>query len=51
VLHLQVDGGKSADEVFEDVKPIFVELNTQVHIRVRSSKFLTSPGFVLDDPL
>ncbi|RLN11559.1 hypothetical protein C2845_PM09G00470 [Panicum miliaceum] len=43
--HLQVDGVKSADEVFEDVKAIFVQLNTQanqggnVSSRARSNPF------------
>ena len=38
--HLQVDGAKSVDEVFEDVKAIFVQLNTQVRIHVPSSNCL-----------
>jgi len=28
---MQVDGAKSPDAVFEDVKAIFAQLNTQVH--------------------
>jgi hypothetical protein len=35
---IQVDGAKSPDAVFEDVKAIFAQLNTtQVHLRFMSS--------------
>ena len=44
-LYLQVDGAKSADAVFKDVKAIFTQLNTQVHIHVPSSNCLVQEKY------